>query len=190
LWRLLETKRTIDTCQARPSIRIADRRKLAFPELAISPKDGSIFMIESTAGDILRIAVNKDGTAGAPQTYVQVQGNILDGLAFSRSRNLYVSCYYPNRIYVISPDRNIELLIEDTTGEILNHQTNVAFEPKGTRLFFANLGGQHIGVFDVGERGAPTHYPKLRAGQPRFSAQKRPRTQVRNQSRPKPPRKQ
>lgn len=133
-----------------------------FPNgLAISPKDGSVFMIESTAADILRIAVNKDGTVGAPQIYAQLQGNILDGLAFSRSGNLYVSCYYPNRIYVISPDRNIELLIEDTTGEILNQPTNVAFEPKGTRLFFANLGGQHIGAFDVGERGAPAHYPKL-----------------------------
>jgi len=133
-----------------------------FPNgLAMSPKDGSIFMIESTAADILRISVNKDGTVGSPEIYAQLQGNILDGLAFSKNSNLYVSCYYPNRIYVISPDRNIELLIEDTTGEILNQPTNIAFEPKGTRVFFANLGGQHVGAFDVGEAGAPSHYPKL-----------------------------
>ena len=129
--------------------------------LAISPKDDAVFMIESTAADILRIPISKDGTAGVPEIYAQFQGNILDGLAFARSGNLYVSCYLPNRIYVVSPDQNIELIIEDTTGEVLNQPTNVAFEPKGTRLFYANVGGAHVGAFDVDEEGAPLHYPKL-----------------------------
>lgn len=118
-------------------------------------------MIESMASDIIRIPVNADGTIDAPEYYAQLPGNSLDGLAFARSGNLYVACYYPNRIYVISPDRNIELLIEDTTGEILNQPTNIAFEPKGTRLFFANLAGQHIGALDVGEEGLPLNFPRL-----------------------------
>jgi len=133
-----------------------------FPNgIAISPKDGSVLMIESTAGDVIRVPIWKDGSVGEPEIYLQFPGHALDGLAFARSGNLYVSCYYPNRIYVVSPDRNIELLIEDTTGEVLNQPTNVAFEPKGTRLFFANLGGQHIGALDVGESGARLYYPKL-----------------------------
>jgi len=129
--------------------------------LAISPKDGSVFMIESTAADILRIPFNKDGSAGRPEIYAQLQGTVPDGLAFAKSGNLYCSCYLPNRIYVIYPDRNVELLIEDTTGEVLNQPTNAAFEPNGTRLFFANLGGAHVGAFDVGESGAPLYYPKI-----------------------------
>jgi len=129
--------------------------------LAISPKDGAIFMIESTASDILRVPVEKDGTADKPEIYAQLPGAIPDGLAFASSGNLYCSCYYPNRIYLIHPDQNIELLIEDSTGEVLNQPTNVAFEPGGTRLFYANLGGAHIGAFDVGERGMPLFYPKL-----------------------------
>jgi sugar lactone lactonase YvrE len=129
--------------------------------LAISPKDGSIFMIESTAADILRVPIARDGTAGKPEIYAQLQGNVLDGLAFAANGNLYCACYYPNRIYVIYPDQNIELLIEDSTGEILNQPTNVAFEPRGTRLFCANLGGVHIGAFDVGEKGMPLFYPRI-----------------------------
>jgi gluconolactonase len=129
--------------------------------LAKSPKDGSLFMIESTAADILRIPVNNDGTVGPPEIYAQLQGTVPDGLAFAKSGNLYCSCYQPNRIYVIYPDQNVEVVIEDSTGEILNQPTNVAFEPDGTRLFFANLGGAHVGAFDVGEKGAPLHYPKL-----------------------------
>jgi len=129
--------------------------------LAISPKDGSIFVIESTAADILRIPLERDGTAGKPEIYAQLQGTVPDGLAFASSGTLYCSCYYPNRIYAIYPDQNIELLIEDSTGEILNQPTNVAFEPGGTRLFYANLGGAHVGAFDVGEKGISLFYPKL-----------------------------
>ncbi len=129
--------------------------------LAISPKDEAVFMIESTAADILRIPVDRDGTAGMPEIYAQLQGTVPDGLAFAQNGDLYCSCYLPNRIYVISPDQNVELLIEDTTGEVLNQPTNVAFEPKRTRLFFANLGGAHVGAFDVGEKGAPLFYPQL-----------------------------
>jgi sugar lactone lactonase YvrE len=129
--------------------------------LAISPKDGAVFMIESTAADILRIPINNDGTAGRPEIYAQLQGTVPDGLAFSQNGNLYCSCYYPSRIYVISPDQNIELLIEDLTCEVLNQPTNVSFEPNGTRLFYANCGGEHVGAFDVGERGAPLFYPNI-----------------------------
>lgn len=103
-----------------------------FPNgLAVSPKDGAVFMIESTAADILRIPVNKDGTVGTPEIYAQLHGTVMDGLAFAKNGNLYVSCYYPNRIYRIFPDQNIKLLIEDATSEVLNQPTNVAFEPKG-----------------------------------------------------------
>jgi hypothetical protein len=37
----------------------------------------------------------------------------------------------------------------------------VAFGPHDTDLYFANLGGFHIGAVSVGERGAPLHYPEL-----------------------------
>ncbi|HKM76020.1 MAG TPA: SMP-30/gluconolactonase/LRE family protein [Candidatus Bathyarchaeia archaeon] len=134
-----------------------------FPNgLALSPKEDAIFMIESTAADVLRIPINADGTVGQPEIYAQFQNNNLDGLTFAASGNLYVSCYYPNRIFIVTPDRNIEPLIEDTTGEILNQPTNLAFEPHGTRLFIASLAGSNICALDVGERGAPLNYPALR----------------------------
>jgi sugar lactone lactonase YvrE len=129
--------------------------------LAISPKGESVFMIESTASDILRIPIERDGKVGKPEIYAQLPGAIPDGLAFAVNGNLYCSCYYPNRIYLIFPDQNVELLIQDHTGEVLDQPTNIAFEPNGTRLFYANLGGAHIGAFDVGEKGMPLNYPKF-----------------------------
>jgi gluconolactonase len=129
--------------------------------IAMSPKDDYLYMIETAAADIVRFPVNRDGTVGDPEIFVQLQGNELDGLAFAANGNLYVSCYYPNRIFVVYQDRNIELLIEDTTGDLLNQPTNLAFEPNSTRLFIASMGGMHISALDVGEKGVPLHYPKL-----------------------------
>jgi len=129
--------------------------------LAMSSSEDSIYMIETAAADIVRVPIKKDGTVGIPELFVQLQGNELDGLAFANNGDLYVTCYYPNRIFVVHPDRNIELLIEDTTGDFLNQPTNVAFEPNSTRLFIASLGGMHISALDVGEKGAPLHYPQF-----------------------------
>lgn len=129
--------------------------------IALSPDGASVYMIETSAADIVRVPINKDGTVGSTELFVQLQGNELDGLAFAASGNLYVSCYYPNRIFVVYPDRNIELLIEDTTGDLLNQPTNLAFEPNSTRLFIANFGGFHVGTLDVAEKGAFLHYPKF-----------------------------
>jgi sugar lactone lactonase YvrE len=133
-----------------------------FPNgLVMSPKCGAVFMIETTTADVLRIPVNKDGMVGAPEACTQFPGNTLDGPAFAKNGNIHVSRHFPNRTYVASPDQNAELLIEDTSSEILNQPTNIAFEPEGTRLFCANLSGAHVGAFDVGETGAPLHYLKL-----------------------------
>jgi len=117
-------------------------------------------MIESTSADTLRSPVDRDVTAGAPEICAQLQDKIMDGLGFAEKGDLYVPRYFPNRIYRTFLDRIIELLVEDTTSEVLNQPTYVAFEPGGTRLFFANLRGQHIGAFDVGEHGASLDYPK------------------------------
>jgi len=130
-----------------------------FPNgLALSPKDHSIYMIETASADIIRIPISKEGTAGSPELFAQLTGNELDGLTFAASGNLYVSCYSPNRIFVIYPDRNVELLIEDTPGDFLNQPTNLAFEPNSTRLFIASLGGMHIAALDVEEKGMPLNY--------------------------------
>lgn len=129
--------------------------------LALSPKDRSIYMIETASASIIRVPVNKDGTAASPELFALLSGNELDGLAFAASGNLYVSCYYPNRIFIVHPDKTVELLIDDTTGDFLNQPTNLAFEPNTTRLFIASLGGMHIAALDVEEKGSPLNYPKL-----------------------------
>ncbi len=76
-----------------------------------------------------------------------------DGLAFDVAGNLYVACYEPSRIYRITPDKRVDLLIDDPDAHTLCHPTNCAF--RGTELFISNLGRWHITQLDVGVEGLP-----------------------------------
>ena len=138
---------------------------LNFPNgLALSADAATLYMIESTSTKISRMAIQNDGSLSAPETYVQLQGSVPDGMAFDRLGNLYVGCFTPDVIFCVDTNRNVSTLIEDKTSEVVNRPTNVAFRPVegDTNLYFANLGWWHIGSLDVGVTGQPLNYPRLR----------------------------
>jgi gluconolactonase len=135
---------------------------LHFPNgLAIDADERWLYVIQSTASNILRFPL-REGGLGAPESYVSLPGTVPDGLAFAESGNLYVACYAPDVILRVSPARRVEVLVEDPGADRLNRPANVAFEPGSTRLCFSNLGGWTVNALDVGERGLPLRYPRLR----------------------------
>jgi gluconolactonase len=138
---------------------------LNFPNgLSLSVDAKILYMIESTSAKISRMTIESDGSMGAPETYVQVQGTVPDGMAFDKLGNLYVGCYTPDIILKVDTDRNVTTLLEDKTSEVVNRPTNVAFHPDPRRkeLYFANLGWWHIASLDIGTPGQPLNYPRIR----------------------------
>jgi gluconolactonase len=137
--------------------------RLNFPNgIALSSDGKRIFLIESTSAKVVSFLIGKDALVGSTETYVQLQGTVPDGMAFDKEGNLYVACYSPDVIYKVDAMRNVHMLIEDKTGEILNRPTNVAFHPDGSPiLYFSNLGGWHIGSLDIGVGGQRLRYPRL-----------------------------
>jgi gluconolactonase len=134
---------------------------LHFPNgLAIDPEERYLYVIQSTASNILRFSL-RDGYLDKPEIFATLAGTVPDGLAFAASGNLYVACYVPDLILRITPGRHIERVVEDHAADRLNRPTNVAFEPGTTRLWFANLGGFSVNAVDVGESGMPLRYPVL-----------------------------
>jgi sugar lactone lactonase YvrE len=120
-------------------------------------------MAESTSAKVSRIALEADGSIGDPETFVNLGGTVPDGVALDQGQNLYVACYTPDLILRVDANRRVTRLIEDRTSEVLNRPTNVAFRPtEDTRLYIANLGGLHVNCLDVGVRGQPLNYPRLR----------------------------
>ena len=134
---------------------------LHFPNgLAIDEDQKWLYVIQSTASNILRFRLI-DGRLGEPEVYVNLPATVPDGLAFADSGNLYVACYVPDIIQRITPDRRIEIVVQDFGADLLNRPTNVAFAPGTSQLCFANLGGFTVNTIDVGEKGLPLRYPKL-----------------------------
>lgn len=121
--------------------------------MALSPERDFLYVAETFARRLLRVPIREDGSAGKAEVFVRSIERLPDGLAFDTEANLYVSCYEPSRVYKISPDRQIRLLVDDPEAHTLCHPTNCAF--RGKDLLTSNLGRWHITRIDVGLEGLP-----------------------------------
>ena len=113
----------------------------------------SLFVAETFARQISRIAINPDGSAGEKTVFVKDIDRLPDGLAVDTDGNVYISCYEPSRIFVATPAGELSLLYDDPDAHMLCHPTNCAF--RGTDLYTSNLGRWHITKLEVGKHGAP-----------------------------------
>lgn len=121
--------------------------------MALDPTGELLYVIESFARRIVQFPIRDDGSAGPPEVVVEGLYSVPDGLAVGTDGSLYVSCYEPSRIYRVTPQRELTLLIDDPEAHLLCHPTNCAF--RGDELFTANLGRWHITRIDVAAEGVP-----------------------------------
>ena len=120
------------------------REPLTFANgMALAPSGDALFVCETFARQIARIAVDGNGVAAGASVFARDLPGLPDGIAFDAGGNLFVGCYEPSRILRITPDgRMAEVYIEDATAHLLAHPTNIAFD--GPVLFTANLGRWHV----------------------------------------------
>ena len=81
--------------------------------IAIGPKNDAVYVVCTWLPGIERIAINADGSAGKRSVYVKIPKALPDGLTFDAAGNLYVTCYTPARIYKVTPQRKVGVLIDD-----------------------------------------------------------------------------
>jgi sugar lactone lactonase YvrE len=124
--------------------------------MALAPDEGALFVACTWLPGVERVEIRADGSAGKRAVYARFKKVLPDGLAFDRAGNLYVSCYAPARIYRVSKQRRVSILIDDWEAHTICNCTNMAFGgEKFDQLFVANLGRWHITRIDIGVRGAP-----------------------------------
>jgi sugar lactone lactonase YvrE len=122
--------------------------------LALDAKEEYLYVVCSFLPGIERIQINHDGTAGVREVVATLPQSVPDGMAFDADGNLLVSCYAPNKLYRITPERNVEVLCDDWEGHTLANPTNIAFGGENfDQLFTANLGRWHISKIDIGCKG-------------------------------------
>ena len=111
--------------------------------MALAPSGNALFVCETFARRIARIAIDGSGAAAGASFFAHDFPALPDGIAFDTEGNLFVGCYEPSRILRVAPDgRKTEVYIEDATAHLFAHPTNLAFD--GSALFAANLGRWHI----------------------------------------------
>lgn len=123
--------------------------------MALTAAGDALYVAETWAHRIARIAIGPDGAPGTPEPVVELPGTLPDGVALDADGRLYIACYEPSRVYRFDPaavgGAQPELLLDDPTAHALCHPTNCAF--RGTELFTANLGRWHLSKADVGAEG-------------------------------------
>ncbi len=123
---------------------------------ALSPDGDYLYIVVSFLPGIERVAINVDGSAGSREVFCTLPESVPDGCAFDAAGNLFVSCYAPNKIYKVTPDRAASVFIDDWEAHTLSNPTNIAFGgPKMDQIFTANLGRWHITKIDAGIKGLP-----------------------------------
>lgn len=123
---------------------------------AVAPDESALFVVCTWLPGVERIAIRPDGTAGKRAVYARLQKVCPDGLAFDLAGNLYVCCYAPSRIYRVSRNRKLSVLLDDWEAHTISNCTNIAFGGhRFDQLFIANLGRWHITKLDLRVRGAP-----------------------------------
>ena len=120
--------------------------------MALSLDGNALFVVETFARRISRIAIGTDGRpAGRTDAAVDLPG-LPDGIAVDDRGALYVSCYEPSRILRVDRAGLVSIYAEDPSAHLLCHPTNIAFD--GATLYAANLGRWHITRLDSDTYGA------------------------------------
>ena len=137
----------------------------SFPNgIALSETGDFLYVVVSlNSPRIERIPILEDGSAGPAELVVELPLSVPDGIAFDTEGNLYISCYRPDRIYRLSVDGELEILVEDYEGTLMAAPTNIAFcGPRRDDLLSANLGRWHISRYEVDAVGIPLNYPIIK----------------------------
>jgi len=115
-------------------------RPLAFAN-GIAIDASTLWIVESSAPGVSSMPLS----GGELTLVVEMERCVPDGLALDDSGGLLISCYQPNQLWRFSPDRGLELIFDDWTGEFVLSPTNVAFYgARLDRLALASLCGHDI----------------------------------------------
>ena len=105
-------------------------------DIAFNDAGTALFVSNVGENTVVKIEVNKDGTAGALTTYATGVPTP-DGLAFDKKGNLYVCSPFTNSIWIVNPAGAAAPAPFDTSKESLNNPSNVAI--LGHKLYISNL---------------------------------------------------
>ncbi len=119
---------------------VADRLK--FPNgMALSADERTLFCAQTTGADVLAFPILPGGRLGAGKRYGPILGVLqapgpgveksslgyTDGIGMDADGNLWVCLPASDKVVAITPSLEVVTVIEDATGETVNHPTNITW---------------------------------------------------------------
>ncbi|KRB52138.1 SMP-30/gluconolactonase/LRE family protein [Phenylobacterium sp. Root700] len=116
---------------------------LKFPNgMALSADEAFLFCAQTSGADVMRFAVLPGGKLGPGERYGPVLGKLqeaggaqvamadlgyTDGVGLDAEGNLWVCLPAANKVVVITPALEVVTVIDDPSGEVVNHPTNITW---------------------------------------------------------------
>ncbi|MCW2952317.1 MAG: SMP-30/gluconolactonase/LRE family protein [Conexibacter sp.] len=119
--------------------------------VALAADGRALYVAETWARRVVRIAIEADGDAGALDVVAELPRTLPDGLALAADGALWVACYEPSQLLRIDPDGSVARIAHDPDAHVLCHPTNIAF--RNRELLIANLGRWHVSRVAAGVGG-------------------------------------
>jgi gluconolactonase len=117
---------------------------------------GWLYIVESTWPRIVRVPLS----GGVPEPVVVLDRVVPDGIAFDAEGGLWIGCWQPNRVYRLTPQGSLDVVVDDWSGVYAPTPTNLAFAgPVLDVLALASPGTLAVTACDPGFRGEPLYLP-------------------------------
>lgn len=127
--------------------------------LCLDAAESLLYVVESTAPGVLVFRLDGPRLASEePVRRIALEPDTVpDGVALDSDGNVYVAFYSPDQIGVVRRDGTFEVLYRDCLAEWMNRPTNIAL--RENEIYFANLGGWHIGAVEHPLAPPPSVFP-------------------------------
>jgi len=119
--------------------------------VTLNSDESRLYVAATTQRAVIQYDVQADGSLTSPETYgpspLAEMGHP-DGIAFDEAGNLWVTFPLWNAVGLITPERELVMVLEDPLGRVLKRPTNICFGWKNRETaFIGSLDGTGIPCF-------------------------------------------
>ena len=129
--------------------------------------EGYLYYVAAALPGVWRVALadpgEDAGVVGDRELVTTLSRCVPDGLALDARGSLYISCYQPNQVWRLTAGGELDLIIDDWTGEFILSPTNIAFYgDELDRLALVSLCGHSLSSVNVAATGASVLRPPIK----------------------------
>lgn len=127
----------------------------------VTPRGDALVVVESHAQRLVRVPIERDGSAGAVEVVAKLPDTDADGVAMDADGALWITLYRPDGIVRVA-DGRAETVVDDRLARTFDAPTNLAFVGTSLdRAVVANVGDRFLSIGDLGVLGQPLHRPEV-----------------------------